>query len=168
MSVRLKTKLSVGLVFLFVVIVLFGVLGLFYINRLSLEGRQVLQNNHESLVYGNKMLQALENMGSDKDAVNIFRDNLKKQQGNITEVGEREATEELTRNFNELLIQPGDSAVYPGIRRSIYQILELNENAILRKNEVAQSTADNAKELLAIVFTILTLVSFTFIFNLPG
>jgi PAS domain S-box-containing protein len=168
MSVRLKTKLSVGLVFLFVVIVLFGVLGLFYINRLSIEGRQVLRNNHESLVYGNKMLQALENMSSDKDAVNIFRDNLKKQQGNITEVGEKEATEELTRDFNELLIYPADSTVYPGIRRSIYQILELNENAILRKSAVAQNTADNAKELLTIVFTILTLVAFTFIFNLPG
>jgi PAS domain S-box-containing protein len=168
MSVRLKTKLSVGLVFLFIVIVLFGVLGLFYINRLSFEGRQVLRNNHESLVYGNKMLQALENMNSDKDAVDIFRDNLKKQQGNITEVGEKEATDELARDFGELLVHPRDSANYPGIRRSIYQILELNENAILRKNEVAQTTAENAKELLTIVFTILTLVAFTFIFNLPG
>ncbi len=113
MSIRLKTKLSVGLVFLFVVIVLFGVLGLFYINRLSVEGRQVLRNNHESLVYGNKMLQALENMNSDKDAVDIFRDNLKKQQGNITEVGEKEATDELARDFGELLIHPRDSGELP-------------------------------------------------------
>ncbi len=33
---------------------------------------------------------------------------------------------------------------------------------------MAQTTAENAKELLTIVFTILTLVAFTFIFNLPG
>jgi PAS domain S-box-containing protein len=168
MSIRLKTKLSVGLIFLFIVIVLFGVLGLFYINRLSNEGRQVLMNNHESLVYGNKMLQALENIRTDKDAVDLFRENLKKQQGNITEVGEKEATEELTRNFGALSAHPGDSSGYPEIRRSIYQILELNENAILRKNEVAQHTADNAKNVLTIIFTILTLVAFTFIFNLPG
>ena len=62
MSIRLKTKLSIGLVFLFIVIVLFGVLGLFYINRLSNEGALVLKNNHESLVYCNKMLQALEDL----------------------------------------------------------------------------------------------------------
>ena len=168
MSIRLKTKLSVGLIFLFVVIVLFGVLGLFYINRLSVEGRQVLQNNHESLVYGNKMLQALENIRTDKDALALFQDNLKKQQGNITEVGEKEATDELARGFTALSVDPGDSTIYPEIRRSIYQILELNENAILRKNEVAQHTAGNAKDALTIIFTILTLVAFTFIFNLPG
>jgi signal transduction histidine kinase len=168
MSIRLKTKLSVGLVFLFIVIVLFGVLGLFYINRLSNEGRLVLQNNHESLVYGNKMLQALENLRTDKNAVDLFRENLKKQQKNITEVGEKEATDELARSFEELVADPGDSGNYPDIRRSIYKILELNENSILRKNEVAQRTADNAKGVLTIVFTILTLVAFTFIFNLPG
>jgi PAS domain S-box-containing protein len=171
MSIRLKTKLSLGLIFLFIVIVLFGVLGLFYINRLSNEGRQVLQNNHESLVFGNHMLEALEDLRTDKNnknALDIFRDNLKKQQGNITEVGEKEATDELTKNFNEMLADPGDSSNYSDIRRSIYKILDLNEMAILRKNAVAQKTAEGAKDILTILFTILTLVAFTFIFNLPG
>ena len=168
MSIRLKTKLSLGLIFLFIVIVLFGVLGLFYINRLSTEGRQVLQNNHESLVYGNHMLQALEDLRTDKNALDVFRENLKKQQGNITEVGEKEATDELAKNFNELLADPSDSSNYADIRRSIYKILDLNEMAILRKNAVAQKTAEGAKDVLTILFTILTLVAFTFIFNLPG
>jgi len=168
MSIRLKIKLSFGLIFLFIVIVLFGVLGLFYINRLSDEGRLVLQNNHESLVYGNRMLEALEDLKTDKNALDIFRDNLKKQQGNITEVGEKEATDELTKNFNEMLIDPSDSSNYSDIRRSIYKILDLNELAILRKNGTAQKTAESAKDILTILFTILTLVSFTFIFNLPG
>ena len=168
MSVRLKTKLSLGLIFLFVVIVLFGVLGLFYINRLSNEGRLVLKNNIESLVYGNKMLQALENIKVRKDAADIFRDNLKLQQGNITEVGEKEATDELTQNFNEMLEDPSDSSNYSDIRRSIHKIMELNENAILRKSAIAQQTAENAKNVLTMIFTILTLIAFTFIFNLPG
>jgi PAS domain S-box-containing protein len=168
MSTRLKTKLSLGLVFLFIVIVLFGVLGLFYINRLSNEGRLVLQNNHESLVYGNKMLEALENIRTRKDALDIFTENLKKQQRNVTEVGEKEATDELTQNFKELLAAPGDSSNYADIRLSIYKILDLNEMAILRKSTVEQQTAENAKNVLTILFTILTLVSFTFIFNLPG
>ncbi|HVU55364.1 MAG TPA: ATP-binding protein [Puia sp.] len=168
MSVRLKTKLSVGLLFLFIVILLFGVLGLFYINRLSNEGRQVLQNNYESLIYCNRMLAALENINTKKDAAEAFRDNLHKQQANITEVGEKEATDELTKNYNEMLADPSDTSNYPDIRRSIYQIQELNEMAIQRKSATAQHTADNAKNTLAIVFTVLTLVAFTFIFNLPG
>ena len=168
MGMRLKTKLSLGLIFLFVVIVLFGVLGLFYINRLSDEGRLVLQNNHESLVYCNRMLQALEGLPGDKNALNQFEENLRKQQINITEVGEKEATDELTRNFNELMVDPSDPGNYSDIRRAIGKIEDLNEMAIVRKNAAAQKTADGAKEVLTVLFTILTLVSFTFIFNLPG
>ena len=93
MSVRLKTKLSLGLIFLFVVILLFGVLGLFYINRVSDEGALVLKNNHESIVYCNRMLEALEDLKTDRNAQDVFRDNLHKQQNNITEVGEKEATD---------------------------------------------------------------------------
>jgi PAS domain S-box-containing protein len=168
MSIRLKTKLSIGLIFLFVVILLFGVLGLFYINRLSNEGRQVLQNNHESLVYCNRMMQALEDLQSDKNALNNFRENLNRQQANITEVGEKEATDELTENFAELLTDTADKSNYSDIRRSIYKIQDLNELAILRKNAVARNTAESAKNILTIIFTVLTLVAFTFIFNLPG
>lgn len=168
MSVRLKTKLSLGLIFLFIVIVLFGVLGLFFINRLSRDGRLVLQNNHESLVYCNRMLQALEDIRVSKDAVDVFRDNLKKQQANVTEVGEKEATDDLTKNFNELLTDPADPSNYSDIRRAINKIQDLNEMAIVRKNAAAQNTAENAKDILTIIFTILTLVAFTFIFNLPG
>jgi len=94
MSIRLKTKLSLGLIFLFIVIVLFGVLGLFYINRLSDEGRLVLQNNHESLVYGNRMLEALEDLKTDKNALDIFRDNLKKQQAFIPSIRQGKQTAE--------------------------------------------------------------------------
>src|SRR5258706_16021784 len=54
------------------------------------------------------------------------------------------------------------------IRRSISKIQELNEMAILRKNDVAQKTAESARNILTIIFTVLTLVAFTFIFNLPG
>jgi PAS domain S-box-containing protein len=168
MGVRLKTKLSLGLVFLFIVIVLFGVLGLFYINQLSKEGRQVLQNNQESLLYCNRMLQALEDLRTQKDAIDIFKENLKRQQGNITEIGEKEATDDLTRNFNEMLLDPTDSSNYVDIRRAIYKIQDVNELAIVRKNTIAQQTAENAANVLTMLFTILTLVSFTFIFNLPG
>ena len=168
MSMRLKTKLSLGLIFLFVVILSFGILGIANINLLSRDSNLVLKNNHESLVYCNNMLKGLENIKSVKDASQLFEDNLKKQENNITEVGEKEATQELRKNFNELLADPSDTSNYSEIRQSIIRILDLNEMAILRKNAIAQKTAENAKLWLTVIFTILTLVSFTFIFNLPG
>jgi PAS domain S-box-containing protein len=165
---RLKTKLSIGLVFLFIVILLFGILGIVNINRLSREFNLVLKSNHESIVYSNNMLKALDNVKIQKDAIPLFEENLVKQEANITEVGEREITQELRKNFNELKINPADSTNYPEIRASLSQILDLNEMAVLRKHNLAQKTADDAKLWLTIIFTILTLISFTFIFNLPG
>jgi PAS domain S-box-containing protein len=168
MGMRLKTKLSISLIFLFTVILLFGILGIVTINRLSRDADLVLKNNQESLFYSNNMLKALENIKTRKDAKDIFEDNLVKQENNITELGEKEATQELRKNFNELKVNPEDLSNYPEIRQSIFQIQDLNELAILRKNAVAQKTAENAKFWLTIIFTILTLVSFTFIFNLPS
>jgi len=165
---RLKTKLSAGLTFLFTVILVFGILGIVSISRLSHESNQVLENNHESIVYANNMLKALDNIGTQKDAPEIFEDNLRKQENNITEIGEREVTEELRKDFNELKANPADPSNYPQIRSSLSRILDLNEMAIIRKHRAAQHTADSAQFWLTIIFTILILISFTFIFNLPG
>src|SRR5450432_611596 len=168
MRMKLKTKLSISLVFLFIVILLFGIVGMLSINQLGKDTELVLKNNHESLMYCNQMLRSLEVIKIRKDAVQIFEVNLKKQEGNITEEGEKEATQELRKNFSELQANPLDSSNYPEIRQSLIRIQDLNELAILRKNASVQATADNAKFWLTITFTILTLISFTFIFNLPG
>ncbi len=165
---RLKTKLSVGLTFLFVVILVFGILGIVSINRLSRDANLVLTNNHESMVYTNNMMKALDEVKIRKDAIAVFEENLKKQENNITEIGEKDATQELRKNFNELKADINDSTNYPEIRASLTQISDLNEMAILRKYNAAQRTADSDKLWLTVIFTVLTLISFTFIFNLPG
>jgi signal transduction histidine kinase len=168
MAVKLKTKLTVGLIFLFLVILVFGILGIANINLLSRDADLILKDNYESIIYGNNMLKALEQINTRKDALIVFDENLKKQEGNITEPGEKELTEEIRKNFEELKANPADPSNYGEIRQSVEQVLDLNSAAIYRKNAFAQDTARNAKRWLAIIFTLLTLVSFTFIFNLPG
>lgn len=165
---KLKTKLSLSLVFLFVVILLFGIVGILSINRLGNDTEQVLKNNHESLQYCNNMLKSLEVIKIRKDAMQLFEANLIKQEANVTEEGELDATKELRKNFTELVANPFDSSNYPEIRQSLIRIQDLNELAIMRKNSVVQATASRAKLWLTITFTILTLISFTFIFNLPS
>jgi len=141
MRMRLKTKLSIGLLFLFVVILLFGVLGLFTINKLASEADTVLKNNHESLLYCNQMLTALELVPIRKDALALFEQNLVKQEHNITEAGEEEATLQLRKDFMELSSDLHDSSNYPQLRQSIIRIQDLNELAIQRKNAGVQKTA---------------------------
>jgi len=165
---KLKTKLSLGLSFLFTVILVFGILGIFYINRLSNDAAKVLKNNHESLVFCNNMLKALEDIPHNAEGKKIFDENLKKQEANITEPGEQEATKEVRQNFTELLAAPADSSNYPQIRMGLQIINDLNQNAILKKNSVVQKTASDAKLWLTIIFTVLFLITLTFIINFPS
>ncbi len=165
---KLKTKLSLGLSFLFTVILVFGILGIFYINLLSNDAAKVLKNNHESLVYCNNMLKALEEIGHNEKAKNDFNENLKKQEANITEPGELEATKAVRKNFAALLAAPNDSSNYPQIRIGLQIINDLNQNAILKKNNIVQKTADDAKLWLTIIFTVLFLITLTFIVNFPA
>jgi PAS domain S-box-containing protein len=165
---KLKTKLSLGISFLFVVILTFGILSVFYINRLSSQSGQVLKNNHESLVYSNNMLKALEEIPANSDAKNLFEINLQKQEANITEPGEKEATSALRKNFNELISTPFDSGNYVEIRQSIQAINDLNQQAILRKNDAARKTAEDANLWLTVIFSVLIIITFTFVINFPS
>ena len=70
---------------------------------------------------------------------------LEKQEANITEPGEKEATAEILKNYHELLADPNDPSNFIEIRQSIYQVQDLNNSAIYRKNAVAQNTSKNAK-----------------------
>ena len=168
MAVKLKTKLSVGLIFLFGVILIFGILGIVNINLLSRDANLILKDNYESILYGNNMLKDLENINTRKDAIENFEMNLKKQEANITEPGENELTAEIRKNYEELKANPKDPSNYSEIRQSIHDVLDLNTTAIFRKNAAVQISAQHANRWLTILFTILTLISFTFIFNLPG
>lgn len=168
MGVRLKTKLSLGLGFLFLVILTFGILSLYYINRLSSDADRILRNNYESLVYCNNMLKALEDLPGDTSAYRVFEARLRNQESNITEPGEKEVTESLRKNFKQLTDNPADSSSYGRLRESIRMINEINQESILKKNAIAKNTADHAQLWLTIVFTSLILIVLTFIYNFPG
>ncbi|MFC4230974.1 ATP-binding protein [Parasediminibacterium paludis] len=164
---KLKTKLTVGIGFLFIVILVFGILGITSIYKLSTNTNKILTNNYETLVYNNNMLKALEELPDNKTAYTEFENNLAKQENNITEYGEDEATKLLRKNFEELKLQPNDSSNYREIRQAIQRINNMNQNAIMRKNDIAQSTASSAIFWLTVVFTILTIIALTLTVNFP-
>ena len=165
---RLKTKLTLGIGFLFIIILVFGVLSIVSINILKSDSAKVLSNNHETLMYCNNILKALDEVKSNKRAIDSIEVNLSKQENNITEPGEKEATDLLRKNFEELKANPNDSSNYPEIRQSLQIINALNQDAIMRKNEVAETTAQNATTWLTIIFSVLTLIAFTLVVNFPS
>lgn len=165
---RLKTKLSIGIGFLFIAILISGVLGILSIHVMKNDARLILEDNYETLVYSNNMLKLLDKFLEDSTGVQLFEKNLKQQEANITEPGEAAATAAVREMFEQLKRSPGNDSIRSLIRQKIYLINTANQQAILRKNNVAEMNAKTFSNWLMMIFGLLTLVAFTLAVNFPG
>lgn len=164
---RIKTKLSLGVGFLFALILLLGLVAVRQINKLSADTEKVLESNYNSLVYANNMMGILNNTLT-TEGINAFKQNLDKQTQNITEPGERVVTMRLSQNFSLLKgVQVSDS-VKNILRADIDEIVQLNLDAISRKSTIAEKTAQQANFWIVLVGTLCFMVAFTLLFNLPS
>ena len=90
---KIKTKLTLGVGLLFILIILLGVVSTVYINALKADTENILVANYNTMEYAGNMLAALEE-GSPK-SLQKFELNLHKQEGNLSEIGEKESTQDL-------------------------------------------------------------------------
>ncbi|NML36336.1 cell wall metabolism sensor histidine kinase WalK [Chitinophaga sp. G-6-1-13] len=169
-TLRLKTKITLGVLFLYIMLLIVSVLGYYYLNRLTDKAKIILKDNYESLEYAKNMLVALEDLPVHRaQALQQFATNLKQQQANVTERGEYLATAKVAALFQTLqkdsVANPADVAA---IKNGIYTIMDLNMNAIVGKNELVKRTADNALLYIAIISGVCFLLGFTFVYNFPG
>lgn len=164
---KIKTKLSLGLGFLFAVIIVIGSVGANYIYTISRESKEILKDNYESIQYMKRMMQDLDASDS-KLFFKNFEANLRLQEENLTEPGEKEYTaslrDELTRMKEKGISPEGIQSM----KKNLYNITDLNMQAILRKNDQAQEKADNVLTYMGAIGGICFLIVFTFIINFPG
>jgi len=165
---KIKTKLSLSVGLLFTLIVLLAGIGIRHINKLSDDTKNILVANYNTLDYSRKMLIALDGDLNKKEVVDLFQSNLVKQQHNVTEIGEQELTDKLTVDFNLLRTDLSNTALHPIIRKDLTDIMLLNMDAILRKNAVAEKTADTANLWIVITGTLCFMIAFTLLINLPS
>ena len=104
MSVSVKKKIWLGTLFLFLLLLVTGGVGIYYMAKLKAEGKNVLKDNYESLSYCHTMQQQLQNLDSNfTKSIKIFNTALHRQEQNITEQGEDKVTVDLRSNFNKLI-----------------------------------------------------------------
>jgi NtrC-family two-component system sensor histidine kinase KinB len=169
MPLNVKNKIRLGTLFLFLLLLLTGGTGIYFMVKLKAEAKAVLQDNYESLSYCHTMQQQLNKLETDySQSINKFEEALQKQQNNITEKGEDKATANLKNYFNK--IKSGDTSKrnLQLLQNEIHQILTLNMNAIQIKNTKAQKTADEALSIIIALAGIVFLISFTFVVNFPS
>jgi two-component system, NtrC family, sensor histidine kinase KinB len=155
----LKTKLVLGLGFLFLII--FALVGVcsYYVGRLGQESQNILKDNYYSIVYSKNMLACVDDMKTSvmstvydvhreksmsdyytrlfDSARKVFETNLKAENNNITEVHEKEYVEKLNRDYDSYLklcfqmkSGSGESAVYFDSFLSATERLRQSINAI--------------------------------------
>ncbi|GAA5098553.1 ATP-binding protein [Chryseobacterium ginsengisoli] len=164
---KIKTKLTLGVGLLFVLIVLLSVIGSVYINKLKSDTEKILTANYNSIEFSKNMLLALDKIETDSAvAIKDFKKNSILQEKNLTEFGEKEATQNLNLHFKSYLQQPSDEKEKL-IREDLVTIMSLNMKGIERKSDIAIITAENATFWIATLGTICFLIAVTLLFNLP-
>jgi PAS domain S-box-containing protein len=162
---KIKAKLTLGVGLLFILILLLAFLSTWYINVLKSDTQNILVSNYNTMDYAQSMLMDLEHIN--ENTISDFDLNLKNQEHNITEVGEKEATFSLRNNFDKYKLNKDDSILVL-IRKDIYQIMKLNMLAIQRKSDLAISNASNANTYVSITGTLCFLIAFILLVNLPS
>ena len=118
----IKSKIRIGLLFLFTVILILSVLGILFINQLAQKSKGTIVDNYSSVDYTMNMLTELDNMynyqiqvieGTDRvseidmkeyaNSKNSLEINLQLEANNITEVNEAELVSKLHESYRNYL-----------------------------------------------------------------
>lgn len=166
---KIKTKVALAVGSLFVVMLVIGIMSMYYLNELSGDSRNILKDNYETLQYTRQIIDYLDSFSRDSTgAFNNIERVLQQQEQNMTEPGERELTLALRQSFEKLRSGPATAARITEIRKYCLAIEDLNMRAIIRKNEITQATSKRASTYLIFTITITALCAFSLMVNFPG
>lgn len=165
---KIKTKLTLGVGLLFVMITLLTVLSSVYINKLSNNTKNILADNYNSIVYCRQMLIALNNDIAKPETQQLFKTSLEKENQTITETGERELVMKISEDFLKIKNTPSDSVLIKLVNKDITDIMLLNMQALQRKSNVATQTAEDAIIWISVAGAFCFLIAFTLLVNMPS
>ena len=194
---KIKTKISLGISFLFAAFIILGGFSLYFTMKISKQNQLIMKDNHLSLVYTDNMHLALNKINNLKELslpdpsskldkvelsglLKVLEQNIRDEENNITEIGEKEQVQLLKENFNiykgRLTFVALDSAKdkreyfitrilpeFTAIENIVLEISDLNMKAIVRKSEAASYTASQSYLVLSGIATICFLGFFLFI-----
>jgi NtrC-family two-component system sensor histidine kinase KinB len=171
---KIKKKLLLGFGLLFIVVVVFGVVSIYYIKVISETASITLKNNYATLTYTRQMRSVLDENDLPLTAAiaETFNQALKKQESNITEPGESAATANLRKAFI-LLSNPSVTLTQKeqaerDARLQLKDIEGLNMHAIELKNNYTHATVNKSTLYLGGMVFITFLILFILIVNFPG
>ncbi|HAD95957.1 MAG TPA: hypothetical protein DCG19_01060 [Cryomorphaceae bacterium] len=194
---KVKTKITLGLVFLFSVIVVLGIITIHYLNLLTNQNQNLLRENYQSLEYTHELLNSLNDIRNsfepdDNSRVTLnkvdfklqssiarFEESLEKQRGVSKEEGEIQLVNEVQNEFEALkeyleVTRTKDYyfekllPVLEDLSLNIDQIYRLNEQTINHRTQMAEATADRVIYTVAGIIVFCILIAFSFMVRFPS
>ncbi|HJV76843.1 MAG TPA: HAMP domain-containing protein [Paludibacter sp.] len=129
MNLKIRTKVLLGILFLFVEFALIGGLSIYYISSIKYSSQLMIKNNYWSVHYSENMIQAIDEAQSgvstqflnkqqyahDKNSTlvsfNKFEENLGLEEKNITEFGEKELVQSIRDKYTKYKALVSDQKV---------------------------------------------------------
>ena len=195
MNISIRTKFTLGIIFLFVIIAVLSIIPALYLGKLSKKTDAILKDNHLSVIFARDMSESivkinreftisyLENKNPDsvfiENEVESFYKSLQLEKNNITEIGEDKLALSIESGFNEYrnsVTRESKSPVTTDfllnlqnnsgiLNQRLLQLSQLNGNAIELKTYDAKIAAKNALTQMTILGTLCFLITFTFAYN---
>lgn len=171
---KIKTKLRLGFGFLFLVVMFFGSMSLYYMNKISVSSKVILKDNYKSIRFTGEMRTILDDhrLPLQGPVIRQFRAFLAEERKNVTEKGEGQAVAALASAFQRLSdpltgMLEKEQALQQA-RQQLRLIDQFNMGAIVRKNDAAQRGVEQAASYLIFTASMCFLILFSFIVNFPG
>jgi hypothetical protein len=196
---RMKDKLTLGIVFVFVEFLVMALFGSYSIYNISKQTEKIMKDNNLSIQYAENMLQTVDQINALQLAIlfnpsqmnhegelaglyDKFEENLRKEANNVTEPGEKELLSSLTGEYRGCKVSVAEMAAiknkadfyfqtllakHQSLKSKIFNISDINMQAIMKKNESVNSYERRSYVILTIIASLCFLLSITVIFNFP-
>ena len=186
----LKSKILLGVLFLFAIIIALSLIDIVFINQLAQSSKGTIVDNYRTIDYTNSMLSAIDEMylsrlGKDSSSMlqflaaeKTFEQNLGNESANITESGESELVSQLQSVYNRFIdvsLNRGagfDPAAfresYDDLKSSVMAIYKLNMSAIINKNAAAESKAHNVTIYTLVIGGFSIILTLFFVLTFPA
>lgn len=195
MKSPIRTRFTVGMIFLFIIILLLSVFSGYYLNKMSNKTSAILKENYISVVYAREMSEGLmaidreittgfiTDKGADSlkivNLINKIDGSLLSEMNNITEPGEDKLVSDINKSFadyKELVLKiikapkPCSGMLdLQNISGDLFQQLmllsKMNGKAIEAKTDDAKTSAKNALTNMTILATLCFLIGISFTYS---
>jgi NtrC-family two-component system sensor histidine kinase KinB len=195
MKNSIRTRFTMGMIFLFLIILVLSVFSGYYLNKLTGKTSAILKENYLSVVYAREMSEGIMSInneitisfltGRNSDSVKVIKElsavnkSLLEEKENITEPGEDNLVSDIETEYTDYKDSVLSIIKYPlNVKGMIYlqdksgvlyekllHLSQMNGNAIQLKTDEARSYSKRALTQMTILATLCFLIGVSFIFS---